>query len=283
MTDPTTTAGDAAVIAELADQARARDVVRVVDGRLVAVITAPGQQVHEFDLEHYDPTPTRKTGTVTLTDADSFVTYVDRHSLERGTTIWADLDRARIIAVLDDHAAHLDAENEGAPGWAEHRAVFTLKHTKDWQHWTGHDGKYLDQKTFAEHIEDGVDAISDPDPATMLEVAQTFHAKSGANFLSSQQLSGEIEFSFEETVKAKAGQKGTLEVPQIFTLGIAPFEGCDLYAVRARLRYRLVDGSLTLGYRLIRPDRALTSAFEDVVQAVAAGSGLPVMQGTPRS
>jgi uncharacterized protein YfdQ (DUF2303 family) len=275
--------GDAAVIAELADEARARDLVTLVDGRRVGVILADGQSLEEIDLDDYAATPARKTGKVTLTDADGFVTYVDRHSLERATTLWGDLDQARIVAVLDDHAAHLDVDTEGAPGWGGHRATLQLKATKDWLHWTRGDGKYFAQKDFAEHIEDGVDAIHDPDPATMLEVAQTFHAKSGVNFISSQQLSGEVEFTFEETVKAKAGQKGTLDVPQRFTLGLAPFEGCDAYKVEARFRFRLVNGELTLGYRLIRPDRALKTAFDDVVQKVAAASGLPVMAGTPRS
>lgn len=280
LTDVTT---EAAVIADLAEQARAAEPIDLVSERLVGFVLADGQHLEQVDLEKYAEQPGRKTGTVTLTEADSFVAYVDRHSLTRVTTLWADIDRACIVAVLDDHASHVDGEKQGDPGWGQHRAVLRLKHTQDWTHWTGQDGKYLPQKSFAEHIEDGVDALHVPDPATMLEVAQTFHAKSGANFLSHQQLSGEVEFTFEETVKAKAGQKGTLDVPQKFELGLAPFEGTDPYRVDARFRFRLQEGNLTLGYRLIRPDRALKSAFEDVIKTVAEGTGLTVLAGTPRS
>jgi uncharacterized protein YfdQ (DUF2303 family) len=275
---------EAAVIADLAEEAGARKVITLVEDRVAAVVLADGQSLHKIDLDFYAETPARKTGAVKLTDADSFVEYVGRHTEARGTTQWADLDQARIIAVLDDHEkGGATGEGESFAGWGQHRATLQLQKTKDWQHWTKLDGQYVGQKQFAEHIEDGIDAVHVPTPAEMLEVAQTFHAKSGVNFISSQQLSGEVEFTFEETVKAKAGQKGTLDVPQRFELALAPFEGTDPYRVDARFRFRLVNGELTLGYRLIRPDRALKSAFDDVVQKVASASGLPVMAGTPRS
>lgn len=268
--------GDAAVIAELADQAKVRNVLTLVAGRLVAIVTAPGQQVHQFDLEQYDAAPARKRGTVTLTDADSFVTYVDRHTTVTGTTLWADIRAGKVTAVLDDH------QNTDTPGWGQHRAILHLTPTPDWTHWTSKDGQLLEQTTFAEHIEDGADAIREPDPATMLEVAQSFQAKRGVTFSSSRHLGGEVEFGYEETVAARAGQKGKLDVPSLFTLGLAPFEGSLLYEVRARLRFRLGDGTLTLGYRLIRPDKTRRAAFDELVSKIAGGADLPVMQGQPR-
>lgn len=283
MTELTAAPNETQTLAQLADEAKARDTVELFDGRVYGVITAPGQQLHQLDLEKYEATPARKLGTVTLADADSFVTYVDRHSQVRGTTQWADIDAGRIIAVLDDHASHVDDQKDGSPGWGQHRAVLTLKQTPDWKHWIESDGRFLDQATFAEHIEDGVDAIRDPDAATMLEVAQTFHAKRGVNFASTKRLGGEVEFAYEETVQARAGQKGKFEVPELLTLGLVPFEGSDPYEVKARIRFRLSDGNLSIGYRLIRPDKVRRSAFDDVVAKVAGGSGLPVMAGTPRS
>jgi uncharacterized protein YfdQ (DUF2303 family) len=277
MTTPTSTYPENKVIADLADEAKAREAIDLVEDRLVAIITARGQEIHQIDLEKYDSVPARKRGTVTLSDADSFVTYVERHKTADGTTIWADIENARMTAVFNDHTDGADA------GWGDNRAVLQLKHTPDWKHWLSRHGAYLNQNDFAEHIEDGVDAISAPSPAEMLEVAQTFHAKTGVNFESSKRLSGEVEFTYAETTSAKAGEKGKLEVPQTFSLSLAPFDGGAQYPVDARFRFRLSGGNLTLGYRLIRADRVLRTAFDDLVKAVAGGADLPVMSGVPKS
>lgn len=271
------TGSDAAVIAELAEDAAAREKIDLVPGRVVAVLHKNDQVLKTIDLEQYDPHPVRKIGAVQLADADSFVTYVTRHCEPEATTLWADVDRGTIAAVLDDHEI-----GQGDAGWGQHRATLTLKPTADWLHWAKYDGKLLDQATFAEHIEDGVDAIRDPDAATMLEVAQTFQAKTGASVNSTQRLGGHIELAYEHQTTAKAGISGRLDVPELLTLGLAPFEGSDLYEVKARIRFRLHDGQLAIGYRLIRPDKVRRAAFDDVVRAVALGADLPVMSGQPR-
>lgn len=273
---------DAAVIAQLADEAATRDIVTVLDGQLVAFVRRDDQTVEQIDLEEYADQPFRKRGEVGLSDAGSLVTYVNRHSLERATTLWSDVNRGRVIAVLDDHCSHESDESDGLPGWAQHRAVLTLQETPDWKHWTGQDGNWMRQDAFAEHLEDGVDAIRDPAAATMLEVAQSFHATSGAKFASTRHLSGEIQFAYEEQVSARAGQTGTMEIPSTFVLGIAPFEGNLEYEVAARFRFRLIDGALSLGYRLIRADKIRRLAFDDVIAEIATGTDLPVMAGTPR-
>lgn len=270
------------VIAELAEQAAGRDPIELVEGR-IAFVLATGQRIEQIDLEPFAEAPTRKRGTVTVSDPDSFVTYVDRHSLQRATTLWGDADAGRIIAVLDDHASHSGADTPGDAGWGQHRASLILRQTEDWKHWLARDGQLLYQDAFAEHIEDGVDAIREPDAATMLELAQHFHAKSGASVSSGRRLGGEIQFSYEEQVTAKAGQKGNLEIPDTFILGLAPFDGNEPYAVTARLRFRLAEGQLLIGYRLVRPDKARRAAFDDVVAQVSAAADFPVMAGAPRS
>lgn len=273
---------DAEVIADLAELKAAREKVNISDTLDVLVLRAD-QKVERFDLEKYQDAPTRKTGTVALVDAESFVEYVNRHSLERATTLWGDIAGGRVTAVLDDHCSHEAKDKVGNPGWAQHRAVLTMQATEDWKHWASLDGKLVSQDEFAEHIEAGVDSISTPDPATMLEIAQSFHASAGAHIKSTRNLSGTLEVAYEEKVGATAGQHGTMEIPQTFILGLAPYEGTDPYAVTARFRFRLSDGQLRMGYRLVRPDKVRRAAFDDIVQKVSDGSGFQVMLGTPRS
>lgn len=270
------TPGEADVIAALADRAAAREVVEISDD-LAVIVLGPGQSIEPFELEQYAVRPNAKRGDVALTDADSFVAYVKRHMTEDGTTIWANLAKgtgsARVVAVIDDHSTTT------LPGWGRHRATMSLQTTPDWDHWLGQDNKWLSQDAFAEHIEDGADAIREPVAATMLEIAENFHARHGVNFKSTRRLSGEVQFQYEENTNAQSGE---LTIPTTITLGLAPFEGGTPYAITARFRYRLANGNLSLGYRLIRPDRVRKAAFTDVATTIAAGTDLVVMNGAPR-
>src|SRR6185437_6397966 len=225
--------GAADVIREMADAAAARGVVELVEGRSLGVILAPGQQLHEIDLDALADTPQRKTGGVQVTNAASFALYVNRHSSRLGSTLWANQATSQIVAVLDDHQRKDDAPNgdsdvpskpsAGLPGWGEHRATLTLPLTPDWLLWTKQDGELMDQQSFAEHIEDGAGAIHDPEPAAMLELAQTFHANTGVEFKSSNRLqSGETQLRYEETTHAKAGRTGKIAIPDSLELHLQP-------------------------------------------------------------
>lgn len=134
-------------------------------------------------------------------------------------------------------------------------------------------GKMMPQGAFAEHIEDGLDEIADDGAAMMLELAQTFHANTGVAFKSSTILaSGQRQIQYEETTTAKAGQKGDITIPQEFVIGLAPFEGSDAYRVRARFRFAVRDGSLSIGYKLARPhDTLKPRGFFELVESVSPG------------
>lgn len=266
------------VIADLAQSAASRELVTIADGREIALVLPPGHNVESFDLDAYQEHPARKHGHVQLHDADSLIEYVNRHNDPATTTLWAHLDTGTVVAVLNDHANADDA------GWGDHRATLTLQTTEDWRHWLSQDGKLLDQRKFAEHLEDGADAIVSPTAAEMLEIAQTFHALNNVQFRSANQLaSGEVQLLYQENVEATAGQKANIEVPRVFELGLAPFEGTDNYRVQARFRYRINEGRLVLSYKLIRPDRIRKSAFADVLETIAGGVGHAVLLGVPRS
>ena len=270
------------VIAALAEQTA--DPVEIVTGRagdravdLYAFMRRAEQQLELVDLAQYAPTPDRKKGQVTLTDAASFSTYINRHADATTTTLWGDVSRARIIAVFDDHSTGTEA------GWGQHRALLGLQLTEDWAHWTARDGQMMAQAAFAAHLEDGAAAVVSPDAATLLEVAQSFHAKNNVAFRSAARLdSGEVQFLYEENVTAKAGQKGELAVPASFELGLAPFEGGEAQRIVARFRYRLSEGRITLGYKLTRPDQVLRAAFDEITANIAKAVALPVLAGSPR-
>jgi uncharacterized protein YfdQ (DUF2303 family) len=282
MTSPTPRARtEADAVAEVATRAaavRVIDVPGLVDGLLVADV-GPGRAIEVRDLETHLERPRAKRGKVVVTSPAALVEYVNAHG-EEGTTLWADRDAGRIVAVLDDHAGQGIA---GAPGWGLHRATLQLRKTPDWLHWTSKDGQLLTQAAFADWLEDGLPAITAPPAAELLEACRTLHVQREVTFSSADRpTTGEIRFVYQETDTAKAGKAGELELPEQITLLLAPWDGCEPRPLTARLRYRLVNGGLTLGYRLVRPHEVLREAWDDVVTRINDATELYVYAGTPR-
>lgn len=224
-------------------------------------------------VESHRPNPTRKQGTQTVHDAAAFIAYVAKHG-QPETEVWADNHRQRLTAVIN---AHGDTD----AGWADHRVTLGLDKTPAWTVWSAYDGKMLDQLSFAEHVENRLIDFIEPTGADMLELAQSFIANRTVKFESSKRLqSSETQLEYREEIDAKAGRKGQIAIPDRFTLALQPFEGSSPYKITARLRYRIVEGQLRLGYNLDRPEDVIREAFGDIVTAVTAAVTAPVWAGS---
>ena len=117
----------------------------------------------------------------------------------------------------------------------------------------------------------------------MLELAQTFKATKAVKFEQSKRLkSGETKLEYREDIEAKAGARGSLDIPDEIALALAPFERGEAYRVTARLRYRIGDGQLALSYVHIRPRDVLLDAFGQVAAAIADESGVEIWHGKSR-
>lgn len=207
--------------------------------------------------------PDRKTGAYTVTDVPSFVSYFQKHG-EDHSEVWANVNTGTVRAVINAHSD--DA------GHQDHTGTLQLATTDDWKEWTASDGKLMSQMEFAEFIEDHLPNFETPSAADMLELAQTFQATTKVDFASSQRVkSGETQLTYQEQQSATAGKKGSLAIPDTFTLGLVPFEGGPAYKVSARFRYRIQGSTLALGYRLTRPKDVRKAAFTEVVANVADG------------
>lgn len=205
----------------------------------------------------YQDEPQRPTGVATPGTVQAFIDYVKRFSSDQ-LTIWVPVTEGKISAVFNDN-------DKETPGWGDFRAELTLTKTPEWTHWAGASGSYMPQEDFADHIEDGMAEIIDPPAADLLEMAQSIHATNNVNFKSQKRLaSGEVQFEYTEDLDATAGKDGDLKIPSEFELAIAPFIGEDKYKVKARLRYRLNNGNLSIGYKLIRPDAVLRDAYQRI-------------------
>lgn len=225
------------------------------------------------DLEHLLPAPTRVSGNVTAKSVDTFCVYTNRYKTEN-TAIFGDHQGFILIGIIDYHPV-------AAAAWASHRLTYEAPRSIEWETWTGSNKKTMAQADFAQFIEDNVVDIRSPAGAAVLEVARGLQAKKSVQFASAIRLSdGAQEFTYSETIDGTTS-KGKVRIPEEFSLGIPVFFGGPAYEVRARLRYRIKDGALSLWYDLYRPEHIEKDAFGAICAEVAEKTSIAVWQGTP--
>jgi uncharacterized protein YfdQ (DUF2303 family) len=271
-TELSSTTGEAQTIVDTA--LRSAPPAELEPGKYYAFHTPGGIQKVDLTGPEHTGIPPRKSGTTTVRDARSWTAYFKKHS-SQASEVYADSERLTVTAVLNAHAAD-------TPSWGDHRLRLELRTTDAWKQWTHNDGELLDQETFAEFLEDHLPELLEPSSADMLEIAQSLQAATKVDFTSGVRLaSGQRQFQYVETTTTKAGQKGQLTVPETFVIGLIPFEGSEGYRLTARLRYRITDRGLRMGYKLERPADILRTAFTDVVNTIDADIEQPVLNGTP--
>jgi uncharacterized protein YfdQ (DUF2303 family) len=226
-------------------------------------------------VEASQPNPNRKAGTVALGGLQSLLDYCEDQAAQAGAYVFADPDRRTITVVFNDHRAD-------AAGWRDHRAQFSAVFTPEFTTWLNNDGsnKAKSQGEFAEFIEDNLADITEPAAQQLLEVATTIQAKTDINFSSAKRLdNGQVQLGYTETIDARAGAGGALSIPKEFQLGLRIFKNGEGYRLRARLKYRLLGGSVKFWYELDRPERAIEDAFAGYVNEVREKSGYRVLIG----
>lgn len=251
---------------------------------LYSVVVPAGSAQVTIDTEAivapYRSGPRRKNGSIALTTPASLTQYVNAHKMP-GTEIYADWRRRMATAVLNDHASD---DGSDRAGWGDHRAALTLTTTPEWVAWSGNDAKWMTQEDFAEHILATASDVVMPSAADLMEMAETFVATKSVNFKSGSRLrDGQRQLTYVEVIEAQAGPAGDVTIPESILLRLAPFDGAESVEMGARIRYRINDGQLRIGYVLDRPDLVLRSAFADVVAGVEADTGITALWGTPRS
>ena len=231
-------------------------------------------------IEKLMPNPHRKGGTVTVKDLDSLLLVcADQNAAdsERAADfgyIYADPENRKITAVFNDHRL--------TPGWRDHRAEFKAEYTPEFQKWISQDKKQFGQTEFAEFIEDNMADITEPAAAALLEMATTIQAKTDINFSSAKRLqNGQVQLGYTETIDARAGANGAMEIPKEFALGLRIFKNGAGYKLKARLKYRLHSGAIKFWYELDRPERSIEDAFSGYVVILREKSGYQVLLGTP--
>lgn len=267
-------AGRSAALARLKPQ-RA-DVPNAVP--FIVTMDGNGTEKPVFLREVFDA-PKRKTGTVKLADAESFVKYYNQHGGGK-PSIYATLQPARFVAVLNDHTAD-------APGFRDHRADFTVAFSREYKAWQKMDGQAFEgNEAFAYFLEDNLPDIIKPSGADMLAIALNFKVNQSVKYGNLARLQdGNTELTYSNIVDASStsDRGGKVKIPEQFTLEIPIFDGLNSpkYKIDARFRFRLYSGALTLKYELSRPHKAVEQAFKDLWRQIEKETKASILHGTP--
>lgn len=273
---------EAAVIADLAVRASGEHKTSLPHGVPFAIVPEGCRLEYVRSLA----APPKAAGTVKLRDADSFIRYLQRFAKCTDPLIYAQIDPARFVCVLDEHGIRGiglegdDGDAISAPDWREWRADFTVPASREWLLWNNANRKQMSQTAFAEFLEDNLPDVVAPSGAELLEMALNFEATKTGAFRSVQRLQdGSVNFAWVDETAGKDG--GTVRMPPLITLSIPVFENEQPSELQARLKYRLHDGKLAIWFELIRPHKVLEAAFRSVWARIETGTGIGPLLGTP--
>lgn len=231
-------------------------------------------EAHKIEsLEAMAPRPYRARADVHVVDVAGFVAYVERFRQDATAAIFAS-DKS-IVGVLNFRTPESEVAGHG-----DDTVRLVYQRTPEWAAWVGVDNRPMTHTDFAVWLEDHVDDVIEPAGAAIVEIAREFQVKRDTQFRSSIRLqSGATQIAYSET---DAAQPGVLELPEVIALGLRPFEGSPAYRVKARIRYKLDAGKLTLRFVLHRPDQIERTEREAREAAIleALGSSVPVYRGT---
>jgi len=224
--------------------------------------------------------PLRRAGTVKLSDTASFLEYWKRQGDQPGSYIYGSMVPAQFLAVLNEHYRE-------HPDWRDHRALYALTHSDEWNTWAGKSGKQFDgNDVFAAWLEENLFDIVAPEPAKFMDVALNMRIRQGQVFGKKVRLNdGDIVLEYSNSVEGTSTMATgeTLTIPERFEISVPVFKGRDApkYIVEARFRYRLNNGSLKIHYDLVRPNKTIETAFAALLDEIETTANTKILWGTP--
>jgi len=267
-------------------------------------------------IDEYRERPERREGTATLATLEAFAAHVNRFK-DAASAIFAiakptagearAIEPPQLHAVYDYHEPRVNdgMADDGAElaRFMKHRAIYACPFSESWRAWSAAEGSKLDQRAFAEFIEDRIgDLIAPPamsdapgdaelvenaamlggqfnSPSALMEMSRGIQVNVDSKVRQAINLAtGEIEVVYQ-TEHGEAGER--MKVRNLFVLAIPVFEGGPAYRVIGRLRYRTHNGGLVWFYQLWRADRVFRHAFDELCASAAKLTSLPVFIGKP--
>lgn len=213
--------------------------------------------------------PKRNDFTILFKDLDSFCNYVRDHATEDSSLyLRPDIKKLEFSAI-----AYIDDCKRNSPNWRQEKVTYVPETSVEWEEWTKNNKQKMRQEDFAlfleEHLCDIVDDVNGKTTAlTLLQAVTNLYEVRNVTYGRTVSLSnGMASFEFRE----EDGQKGQIQVPTEFVVGIPVFEDGPAYTIRAKLRYRIDrnSGALCLWYELQLINRNFKNAIERQSNAIS--------------
>lgn len=224
------------------------------------------------DLSAYVPErPRRKEIERRFYELSSFTGYVNEQKSEY-SRIFATLREApyEFVAILDYHGT------AGAPAdWCGHRATLELTLSENFENWKKIDGMMMNQALFAEFLKDNRLDISSPDNAEILSLVMDLEAAANSRVVGKQPTNSGMAFSFQEEVSASVGGS-RVTIPDQLVLRMPIFDGMGEEEIVCDFKFRIKDGNLMFGIRMIGVDRMIRLAVMAARERIADQVKLPV-------
>lgn len=265
---------EAETIAELAVKANPRAfILETAEGRefLITPDRAPQDVTEPNAIAPKLPDHIRQS--VTLQTVDSLVDYINRFKTDT-TMLFADIGGNSIKALIDYHetagAQHLD-----------HAATMALPFAEEWKTWTMAHGRLMPQLEFARFLEENAADVAAPSGADLLDACRDLQAVRKVNFKKAVRTATDNE-NFEYSDETEARTSGGIELPTKFLLSIPVYFGGEPTTLAAFLRWKLDEGSLTLGISLHRHEHVRQAVFKQIVLDAAERTDRPAVFGRPQ-
>lgn len=232
--------------------------------------------------------PRARRGQAVLTELPSFIDHVNRFK-DLDSAIFADVEKVKLTAIFDYHRAGAIADK--GQRWGKHRSLYACPLSPQWQLWTKWNEQGMTQDAFAQLIDENLADLASPNleaqpldaempsPAQVLTMVRQLSIRTKGEFTRKvDEVTGEFEL-----VNKLEHESTNTKIYRAFLLRIPVFAGADatFYRVEARIRFRLENGRPVFAFTLYRHDLVLQDAFGDVRAAVAKGTELPILAGSP--
>lgn len=202
------------------------------------------------DMEKYMDRPSHVRKEITFTDIESFTSYY--HMFKKGY-------EPRVFSIDNpyeiDMMAVLDydkVEDAGTkPSWCSNVIKLSLAQHPDFAFFLNTSGERHTQEDFALLVEQYTSLFTEPDGATMLEIAQDLRGSKSANWKAGKRLAnGQVSIEYTEEVNAQT-RRGDILVPEYVTIRTPMFLGGEPIDLRMAFSYRLNDGKIQFSFRLL--------------------------------
>lgn len=231
------------------------------------------------------------TQAVQLQTVSAMISYLNRFK-NPDSLVFADISQNRVLGVIDYHTGSSTEATVPQAKHTRHTAGLTIPYSLEWQTWGSQDGRLMSHVDFANFLEensmdivplgvlkDSRGEIVEDAPTTILELCRELQVK-GSYGASSDVRNGDyakIEMQRGDDVSTKRD----ISLPVSIGLSIPVYFGEQSIYVNAFLRRKIDNGSLKLGYKLMRPEQARQDEFKRIVSEIEADVGLTTLYGKP--